>query len=245
MEGDDAEKHDTTAEEASNSAAEKSSPVPSSPKKQQQKQKDGAAAAAAADSTANPSRPESPRKVKAKAALSVSVDTGRTSLSVPGKHDEETSTPTKSLSPPKQRWVTAINWAMSTSTDNMSTEDLLLELSVLKADLGSLKGEKAIAEFQETAGSLVERCGALVRRVSREQARLEEMSEQVGRTPTSVIGSPSANMRPLQLPAAEEDDSSALGLDLKRQISRTRSASGAGTAAMAQTGDGDLPGRLS
>ena len=215
--GSDAE--DDAEEEASDEKGEKSEPGSLTIDTTTTTKDEAAAAAAAARS----SGPDSPRK--AKAALSVSADT------TPGKQGEEESS--KSLSPPKQRWVTAINWAMSTSTEKtMSTEDLLLELSVLKADLGTLKDEKAIAEFQETAGSLVERCGALVRRVSREQARLEQLSEQVGRTPTTVI-SPSARMQTQGLLSGAEEG----GLDLKRQISRTRSASGTGTAAMTQAGD--------
>lgn len=149
---------------------------------------------------------------------------------------------TKDLSPPKQRWVAAIKWAMAASSskhgcDPVETEDLLLELSVLKKDLSSgaaLKDQRAIAEFQATASSLVERACALVQRVSREQARLEQLSRQVDRPPTTVI-SPSAAapvaidaavsellpMMPRRL--ASTEDATDGGLGLSRQLSRTRS----------------------
>ena len=149
---------------------------------------------------------------------------------------------TKELSPPKQRWVDAIKWAMAASSgkngcDPVETEDLLLELSVLKQDLSSgaaLKDQRTIAEFQATASSLVERACALVQRVSREQARLEQLSRQVDRPPTTVI-SPSAaapaaidvgisKLLPMMSrhPASTEDATDG-GLGLSRQLSRTRS----------------------
>ena len=89
---------------------------------------------------------------------------------------------------------------MTTSTGENScgqieTEDLLLELSVLGKDLSSgaaLKDERTVAEFQATASSLVERASTLVQRVSREQARLEQLARQVDRPPTTVI-SPSVS----------------------------------------------------
>lgn len=153
----------------------------------------------------------------------------------------------KDLSPPKQRWVAAIKWAMAASTgengcDQIETEDLLLELSVLGKDLSSgaaLKDERAVAEFQATASTLIERASTLVQRVSREQARLEQLARQVDRPPTTVI-SPSASAAgaaaaapaetgagvsepsPTMSHAATED----VGLGLSRQLSRTRSRSG-------------------
>ena len=158
----------------------------------------------------------------------------------------------KDLSPPKQRWVTAIKWAMtggvSTAAggcDQIETNELLLELSVLKRDLSgalALKDDKAIAEFQANGLSLVERASTLVQRVSREQARLEQLARQVERPPTTVI-SPSAAAASAAAaaaadggsassqssqPSSEEEEEHDAGLGLSRQLSRTRSRSSSG-----------------
>lgn len=142
---------------------------------------------------------------------------------------------------PKDRVMAASNG--ENSGVEIETEDLLLELSVLGKDLSSgaaLKDERAVAEFQATASSLVERASMLVQRVSREQARLEQLAMQVDRPPTTVISPSVAVGAAAAAAAAPTDTSEGMsepssgptedvadgGLGLSRQLSRTRSRSG-------------------